>query len=114
MEKARVGFAFCPVANGSAGLGLAMGQCFGYKETILAEVLERVEKNWGTFNETERKIIDYLFGRQEATIRELVDGIGVSEQTVRNNLRKLESLVILERRSHKTRDPKALYGFVSG
>ena len=85
-----------------------------HKETILAEVLARVEQHWKDFNETEQRIVSLLFEEQEATIKEMTERLEVSDQAIRNNLKKLESLDVVERRSTKIRDPKALYGFVSG
>lgn len=85
-----------------------------HKETILAEIVEKIERLWPTFNDTEQKLVNLLFEFQEATIKEMMTHVGVSDQAIRNNLKKLESLGIVERRSTKTRDPKALYSFVSG
>jgi len=85
-----------------------------HKETILAEVVERIEDYWSTFNETERKLINFLFERQEAVIAEMVASVEMSEQAVRYNLKKLEELEVLERISKKIRDPKAIYRFKNG
>ena len=85
-----------------------------HKETILAEVLERIEKLWQTFTDSQRSMIALLFDKQEATIAEMVGKIGLSEQAIRYNLKKFENLKIVERQSDKIRDPKALYRFKNG
>jgi ATP-dependent DNA helicase RecG len=85
-----------------------------HKETILATVLHEIERCWEVFNETEKRIVDLLFSKQEATIKEMAERLGVSDQAIRNNLKKLESLEIVERQSEKIRDPKATYRFKSG
>lgn len=82
-----------------------------HKETILAEVLERIEKQWPTLTSSQRGMISLLFDKQEATIAEMAGQVGLSEQAIRYNLRKFEELRIVERLSDKIRDPKALYRF---
>lgn len=86
----------------------------GHKETILAEVLDLVSLHWDSFNESKRLMIDLLFNNQEATIEQMIQHVGVSDQAIRYNLKKLEELEIVERVSDKLRDPKAIYRFRSG
>lgn len=85
-----------------------------HKETILGEVLERIEKLWPTLTSSQQGMIALLFNRQEATIAEMVELVGLSEQAIRYNLKKFEEVDIVERLSNKVRDPKALYRFKSG
>jgi len=40
--------------------------------------------------------------------------VGLTKQSVRQNLRKLEEIKIIERVSEKIRDPKAIYCFRKG
>lgn len=85
-----------------------------HKETILAEVFEKIEKNWAGFTKIQRAMIALLFDRQEVTIIEIIDAVGLSKQTARYNLRKFDELGIIERVSEKIRDLEALYRFKSG
>lgn len=82
-----------------------------HKETIAAEVLEHIETHWIEFNETQRKIIHYLFQNQEATVAAMSQASGVGAHAVRYNLKKLSDQNIIERQSDRIRDPKALYRF---
>ena len=86
----------------------------GHKETILGEVLELVSFHWESFNESQHRIISFLFENQEMTIPGLTELVGISGKAVRNNLKKLEELGIAERVSDKIRDPKAIYRFRNG
>lgn len=85
-----------------------------HKETILRETFERIEELWGMLNKTQKEIIHMLFQQQEATLHEIAEFMGLSEQAIRNNLKQLDELKILERCSEKIRDKNALYRFKSG
>ena len=82
-----------------------------HKETIAADVLERIETKWSRFNKSQKKIIDILFERNEAVIDDFIKIMNVSEQTIRYNIRFLERQKILIRISSKIRDRNALYRF---
>jgi ATP-dependent DNA helicase RecG len=82
-----------------------------HKETIHADVLSAIEKNWADFTSTQRSLVNHLFEHFEATLESLAESIQVSEQAIRNNLKKLETLGIVERLSEKQRDRFAIYRF---
>ena len=82
-----------------------------HKETIHADVLSSIEKNWADFTPTQRSLVDHLFEHFEATLESLAESIQVSEQAIRNNLKKLEKFGIVERLSEKQRDKFAIYRF---
>lgn len=82
-----------------------------HKETIHADVLNAIEKNWADFAPTQRSLVNHLFEHFEATLESLAESIQVSEQAIRNNLKKLETLGIVERLSEKQRDKFAIYRF---
>jgi len=84
-----------------------------HKATIHADVLHRIETSWKDFNETQQNIIKFLWSEYEASCPTLSKNIGLSEQAIRYNLKKLLSLNILERLSKKTRDRDAIYTFPS-
>lgn len=85
-----------------------------HKETIFSEVLEAISRGWASFNPSQRQIIGILFDNQETTVPALKKDIGISGKAVRNNLKKLEELGIVERVSDKIRDPNAIYRFQNG
>ena len=85
-----------------------------HKETILAEILERISADWDLFNGSQRRIISILFERKEATVDQLEELMSLTTQSVRNNLRHLVDIGILERVSEKIRDPLAIYRFRRG
>lgn len=85
-----------------------------HKETILAEVMEVIERRWFSFNKSQQRIIEYLFEEQEATVSAMAREAGVTEPAIRYNLRKLEKLKIVERGTDKQRDPQAVYRFRQG
>jgi ATP-dependent DNA helicase RecG len=82
-----------------------------HKETIHADVLSAIETNWTDFTSTQRALVHHLFEHFEATLESLAEAIQASEQAIRNNLKKLETLEIIERLSEKLRDKKAIYRF---
>lgn len=80
-------------------------------ETIHADVLNAIETNWSTFGGTLQSIVEHLLANFETTVAPLADAVGVTTQTVRANLKKLEDLEIVERLSEKTRDKDTIYRF---
>lgn len=85
-----------------------------HKETILGAVLDKIESNWLSFNESQRTIIDILLDEKEATVSFLADQVGVNDPAIRYNLKKLAEVGVIERVSDKIRDPNAIYRFKSG
>tara|TARA_R110002096_G_scaffold376724_9_gene570508 strand:+ start:2026 stop:3444 length:1419 start_codon:yes stop_codon:yes gene_type:complete len=81
------------------------------KETIHEDVLKAVEEGWKDFATSQRAIVHFLFQNHEATIDTLAENLELSTQTVRNQLKKMESLEIVERLSAKKRDKFAVYRF---
>lgn len=84
-----------------------------HRETILSEVLGRIEEQWSSLTKSQQGMIGLLLDKQEATIAEMAEAVDLSEQAVRYNLKKFEELAIVERLSEKIRDRNALYRFKS-
>lgn len=84
-----------------------------HRETIHEDTIKRMHENWGSFSENQRAMIAFLFERKEAMISQIVEAVGITDQAVRHNLKKLEGLEIVERISEKIRDPKAFYRFIN-
>lgn len=83
-----------------------------HKETISSEVMEKIQAMWKELNITQQEIINYLaFDQVEATLDDFSLKIEISEQAVRNNLKTLMALNIIEKLTDKKRDRNALYRF---
>jgi ATP-dependent DNA helicase RecG len=98
------------VVNGTVTLTLR-NKITEHKETIDAEVMERVESEWDSCNQTQQELMSYLFDKNEATLDDFCSNVDVSEQAVRNNLKSLETLKIIEKVTEKQRDRNAIYRF---
>lgn len=83
----------------------------GHSKTIHDSVMEKIEKDWGVFNETQRKIFFYLFTRHKATLSDIVAFVQINENTVRGYLNKFIEDKLLDKQSSKQRDINALYMF---
>tara|TARA_A100000171_G_scaffold41872_1_gene42895 strand:- start:301 stop:528 length:228 start_codon:yes stop_codon:yes gene_type:complete len=71
-----------------------------------------VQENWGTYNDTQKRILQHLFYRNQATINELVEVTGIHEKNVRLYLNQfMDNEKILVRLSEKQRDKNAKYAF---
>lgn len=82
-----------------------------HKWTISEKVMGKIEKKWSTLNDTQKRIITYLFRNHQSTAKELSDEIGVSLQAIRPYLAEFCDSDILDRVSKKQRDANALYVF---
>jgi len=82
-----------------------------HRETIHEDTIQKIHSHWKTFSKNQRAMISYLFVEKEATISEMIQAVGITDQAIRYNLKKLESLEIIEKLSDKPRDPLALYRF---
>lgn len=82
-----------------------------YTKTIPDSILAAIQKQWKTFNDTQKKILQFLFYNNQATISQLVEFTGINEKTVRLYLNQFISDEIIDRLSTKIRDKNALYVF---
>ncbi len=83
----------------------------GHVKTIPNYIFEQIENSWSGYNETQRKILLYLFINNKATIGSLVEFVEVNERTIRRYLNDFIENEIVERKSKKIRDINALYVF---
>ena len=83
----------------------------GHMKTIPHFIFEKIENNWFEYNETQHKILLYLFINNKATIANLVEAVKVNERTIRRYLNDFIDNEIVERKSKKIRDVNALYVF---
>jgi ATP-dependent DNA helicase RecG len=73
--------------------------------------MEKIERDWSVYNETQRKIFFYLFNHHKATLTEIVAFVQVNENSVRSYLNKFIEDELLFKQSSKQRDINALYMF---
>jgi len=85
-----------------------------HKETILGEVMEAIKDAWSGLNKSQHRMIELLFEEQELTVGAMAELVGLSEQAIRYNLKTLNRLGIVERKSERQRDPNAIYRFRQG
>lgn len=82
-----------------------------HAKTIDNEVMNKIERNFKTYNETQQKILSYLFKNQQATLGELSDFTKINGNTIRTYLNGFIDDHIIEKKSEKQRDINALYVF---
>ncbi|GAO28937.1 ATP-binding protein [Geofilum rubicundum] len=82
-----------------------------HTKTIPDEVLLSIQNQWKSFNETQRKILQFLFYNNQATIDDLVVSTGINEKTIRIYLNQFVKSEILDRLSKKQRDRNASFVF---
>lgn len=84
-----------------------------HEKSIPDFVFATIERGWMKYNDTEQKIIGYLFNNYHATIEELAAYANVSPQAIRTYLNRFTdgADAIIERHSEKIRDKNAIYSF---
>lgn len=83
-----------------------------HTKTIADAILKHIQKNWGNYNDTQRKILQFLFYNNKATLTEMAEFTDINEKTVRIYLNQfIDNEKILERLSNKVRDKNAKYAF---
>ena len=80
-------------------------------KSIPNSILNTIQEQWKTFNDTQRNILNHLFYNNQATIGNLVEHTGINEKTIRLYLNQFIADDILVRLSNKQRDKNALYAF---
>lgn len=98
------------VVNGNVYLTLT-NKIKNHSQTIKESVMIQIETNWKNYNETQQKILQYLFVKNKATVSELAESLEMSNTTIRDYLKQFVSDNIIERKSEKLRDKNALYVF---
>lgn len=110
MEKSMLSIPEYSEKNGNVYLVLR-NKISGHSKTIHDSVMEKIEKDWKAYNETQKKIFFYLFTRHKATLSEIVAYVQINENTVRGYLNKFIEDKLLDKQSSKQRDINALYMF---
>ena len=82
-----------------------------HEKSIPEKIMQEVERIWGKLNETEKKVLEFIFTNHKGTVLELSQSIEVSDRVIRTYLNKFCDLNILVRYSKKNRDKDAIYAF---
>lgn len=82
-----------------------------HSKTIHDTVIETIESNWVSYNDTQRKIFSYLFYNHQATLEQFVIHTGINVNTIRIYLNQFVTDGLIQRISEKKRDILALYKF---
>ncbi len=82
-----------------------------HSKTIDDAVMKKVESNFSSYNDTQIKILDYLFLKQKGTVEDLSVFTSINQNTIRNYLNGFIEDGILIRNSNKQRDKNAMYCF---
>ena len=82
-----------------------------HEKSISARVMKKVESIWGKLNDTEQKILQFLFIENSGTVADIAKQVKVSERTIRLYLRKFQDSELILRDSDKIRDKNAEYTF---
>jgi ATP-dependent DNA helicase RecG len=111
MEKSMLSTPEYVEKNGNVYLTLR-NKISNHTKTISDSVLKLVQENWPKYNDTQKRILQFLFYQNQATIGELAQVIGIHENNVRLYVNQfLENEKILQRLSEKKRDKNARFAF---
>ena len=111
MEKSMLSTPEYVEKNGNVYLTLR-NKISNHTKTISDVILKTVQENWGTYNDTQKRILQHLFYHNQAAINELVEVTGIHEKNVRLYLNQfMDNEKILVRLSEKQRDKNAKYAF---
>jgi ATP-dependent DNA helicase RecG len=111
MEKSMLSIPEYIEKNGNVYL-ILRNKISNHTKTIPDAILKTIQSNWGNYNDTQKKILQYLFYHNQTTVNVLVDVTGINDKTVRLYLNQfMENEKILDRLSEKLRDKNAKYAF---
>lgn len=80
-----------------------------HSKTISQSVMEHIEKEWGSYSEIQKNVLQHLFLKQKATLTEFCTALNANEKTIRRHLNAFVKHNIMEKLSEKQRDINALY-----
>lgn len=110
MEKSMLSVPEYKVVNKNVYLTLR-NKISNHSKTITERVINLISANWTNFNETQRKILLFLFLNSKGTLKEIAEFIQINENTTRTYLNQFEKLGITYKQSKKQRDINAPYTF---
>lgn len=110
MEKSMLSEPEYKEENGNVYLTLR-NKISEHSKTIDDKVMKMIETNWRDYNDTQRKVFNYLFVKHTGTVKDLSNYTGINQNTIRAYLNGFIDNGILIRNSNKQRDKNALYCF---
>ncbi|MBW3469001.1 ATP-binding protein [Arthrospiribacter ruber] len=111
MEKSMLSIPEYVEKNGNVYLTLR-NKISNHTKTISDSILKKIQSNWISYNDTQKKILQHLFYHNHATISELVEVTGINDKTVRLYLNQfIDNEKVIDRLSDKQRDKNAKYAF---
>lgn len=110
MEKSMLSTPEYKEENGNVYL-ILRNRISEHSKTIHDSVIEKIERNWTLYNDTQRSIINYLFLKHKGTVLDFATHIGINEKTIRLYLNQFVTDGTLVRLSDKQRDINALFVF---
>ena len=110
MEKSMLSIPEYKETNGNITLTLR-NKISNHSKIIDSSVINKVEESWSDYNETQRKILEYLFNNFQGVINDFSNYTNVNEKTIKVYLNNFVEQSIIERISKKQRDKNALYVF---
>ncbi len=113
MEKSMLSIPEYKVVNKNVYLTLR-NKISSHSKTITEKVINLIGLNWINLNETQRKILLFLFLNSKGTLEELSEYTQINKNTIRSYLNQFIELEIVERQSQKQRDINAKYAFKKG
>jgi len=110
MEKSMLSVPEYKEENGNVYLTLR-NKISEHSKTIPDSVIDRIEQNWSGFNDTQKRILQYLFHNHKGTVHDFSEYAKVNIRTIRRYLTSFTNENIMERISEKLRDKNAYYIF---
>lgn len=110
MEKSMLSEPIYEERNDNVYLTL-VNKISSHSKTINEKIIQKIESNWVSYNDTQRKILSFLFFQTEGTIAQIVEYTGINTRSIRDYLNQFIEDGILERLSEKIRDADAIYKF---
>lgn len=110
MEKSMLSSPEYAEKNGNIYLTLR-NKISNHSKTIAEVVMKKINDNWNEYNDTQHKIIQFLFKHHEGTIEELADYTNININSIRGYLNNYIQEGIVVRKSKKQRDINAKYAF---
>lgn len=107
MEKSMLSKPIYEERNGNVYLTLT-NKISGHSKTINEQIIQKIEDNWINYNDTQKKILSYLFFEIEGTIKEFADYADINIRSIRDYLNQFIKGGIVERHSEKIRDLDAI------
>lgn len=110
MEKSMLSIPEYKEENGNVYLTLR-NKISGHSKTIHGSVIEQIESNWQAYNDTQKRILQYLFLNHKGAIVDFSQYIRINDKTIRLYLNEFVEQGIMERLSNKKRDINAVFVF---